>query len=338
MKKHLLAVAIASAIAAPAMAQNVTVYGIIDAGYQSHDSGAERVTRPTSGALATSRLGFRGTEDLGGGLKANFQLEAWMNNSAGAVGATGSMFNREAWAGLSGSFGEIRLGQQDVTYAQDIDSGVSGAGNLNLSASIGGSNGELGSDQASVIKYITPTVGGFSAQVGYSSGHTTASVTDAKAKQVGAFAQYANGPIKVMAGWQKNSGTTTAAEQDMQRLGVAYDFGFMSVGLFNTKSDVNLAGDVKITQANAKVPLGGGLAAHAVYATAKVTGDADNKGSGYILALSKELSKRTTVYGAYTDVNNKAAGRMGMTGVTAPAAGSEGNDPSAVTVGIVHSF
>ena len=342
MKKHLIAAAVAAAVVAPAaMAQNVTVYGIIDAGIQSYDNGTSSLTRAANNALASSRLGFRGTEDLGGGLKANFQLEAALIPNDGVMGngttstAGASSFNRESWVGLSGGFGEIRLGRQDVTYAQDIDSGVSQAGNLNLSAGIGGKNGELGGDQNNVIKYISPTFSGFSFNLGYASGNSSSQQTDLDAKQTGAFVQYAAGPLKLMAGYQKNEALASADEQDFTRFGASYDFGVVSVGGFMTKSDNNLAGDVKINQVNAKVPLGSGLALHAVYATAKIDGVTDAKGDGYILAITKALSKRTTIYGAYTDVSNDPAGTMTMTGVSAEAVGK---DPSAVTLGIVHSF
>jgi len=367
MKKHLIASAIVAAFAAPAMAQNVSVYGIIDAGIQSQDNGGDRVVRGVNGALATSRLGFRGTEDLGGGLKASFNLEAqllpndgFMGNgtaaasdtalttaSAAAVASTQS-FSREAWVGLSGGFGELRIGQQDVTYAQDIDSGVSFAGNLGLSAQIAKS-GDLGDNASNVIKYISPTVGGLTAQVGYSSGHASGITTDLEVSQKGLSVAYAVGPAKLFAGYHVLSVATAGAANTKQtRLGGSYDFGPVAVGAFynKTKDQATLAnsagatqtGDVTVTQINAKAPLGNGLAVHGVYASAKAEGigQSNVKGTGFVVALTKELSKRTTVYGAYTGINNSTNGTMTMTGVSAPAAA--GDDQNAVTVGITHSF
>jgi len=336
MKKHLIAAAVAAAVAVPAMAQQVTVYGIIDVGYQSYDNGTENITRSTNNALATSRLGFRGSEDLGGGLKANFQLEGTLNASEGGMGSTtaNQTFNREAWAGLSGGFGEVRIGRQDVTYAQDMDSGSSQAGNL-VFTKISGQSGELGGDQNGVIKYISPKFSGFNVELGYTAGNATGANVDANASQTGAFLQYQEGPLRAMLGWQKNDNAVAALEQDMKRLAASYDFGVASVGYVYTKSDVNAAGDVKFHTISARVPLSNGVALHGIYGKGEVETVANAKGDGYTLAVTKALSKRTTVYGAYTAVDNSAAGTFEMTGTSAPAAGQ---DTDAITIGLVHSF
>ena len=341
MKKHLIAAAVAAAVVAPAaMAQStVTVYGIIDAGFQNFDNGADSYTRSTNNALATSRLGFRGSEDLGGGLKANFQLEATLNPSEGGVGSTtaNQTFNREAWVGVSGGFGELRVGRQDVTFGQDIDSGASQAGNL-VFAAVGGSSGELGGDVSGVIKYITPKFNGFNAELGYSSGNATGAASDGKAEQSGIFLQYMGGPLRVMAAYSKTEAPTSAAEQDMTRFGISYDFGMASVGYTYTQSDVNLADDLKISMVSAKVPLANGIALHGLYGTGKVSGTS-NKGDGYTLAVTKALSKRTTLYAAYASVDNDPAGTFTLTSTTNSATGQvAGVDTDSISVGIVHSF
>ena len=349
MKKHLIAAAVAAAVSAPAMAQNVSVYGIIDAGIQSYDNGVNSYQRSTNNVIATSRIGFRGTEDLGGGLKANFQLEATLAPNEGQAGTTATvtnsvsaastLFNREAWVGLSGGFGEIRFGRQDVTYAQDIDSGVSKAGNLIFSnMGSGVLNGELGADQNGVIKYISPKVAGFNVELGYTAGNATGATADGDVPQYGAFAQYNQGPLRVMLGYHKTDGLTSVAEQDMVRLGAAYDFGVASVGYVYTKADVSTTADTKLKfhTATATMPLSNGLAVHVVYGKGEDEGTANAKGDGYTLALTKALSKRTTLYGAYTQVDNEAQGKFALTGVTSMA--TAGADTSAVTVGVVHSF
>ena len=338
MKKHLIAAAVASVLAVPAFAQStVTIYGVLDAGIQNHDNGSESITRSTSSALTTSRLGFRGSEDLGGGLKANFQLESTLNTSTGNTGSStaNQTFDREVWVGLSGGFGELRIGRQDVTAAQDVDIAVSQAVNLGLSPAIGGKNGELGGDQDNVVKYISPSFSGLQVQLGYSSGHSMANQTDLKGEQSGISAAYNAGPLRVVAGWHKTDGATSALEQDYTAFGASYDFGAVSVGGFVAKGDNNLAGDVKINSLSARVPLGDGLALHGVYQTAKISGVSGAKGDGYILAVTKALSKRTSIYAAYTDVDNESAGTMTMRGVSAPAAGK---DPNAFSVGVVHTF
>lgn len=339
--KKLIATAVMAVMATAAQAQNVTVYGIIDTAVQNYSNGTDRYTRSADGVLNTSRFGVRGSEDLGGGLKANFQLEALLGPSQGTLGSTTATetFNREAWVGLSGGFGEIRVGRQDVTFAQNIDSGASQAGDFALRAVNGGTNVELGTDQKNVIKYISPAIGGLTVQLGHASGNAAGATTDAQAEQNGISLDYRVGKARLMAGYQKNGGATTAAERDFTVYGVSYDFGFVSAGFTYGEGDVSTTGDVKnkTTTTSVKVPLGKGVAAHAVYSTAKDgSKSSDGEGSGYTLALTKELSKRTTVYAAYTAVDNEANSKMSMNTTTAPA--TAGLDPKAVTVGISHVF
>jgi predicted porin len=341
MKKHIIAAAVASVLAVPAFAQSsVTVYGVMDAGVQSWDSGTESMTRAVTSGLLTSRLGFRGTEDLGGGMKANFQLEGTMNAANGVQGTstTNQIFNREAWVGLSGGFGDVRFGRQDVNRTQDVDIDVSQAALLGLAPRIGGVDGEIGNDVDGVVKYTSPTFSGFQFQIGYTSGNTNANTTDSKAEQQGVSFAYNSGPLRVVGGTHKAKGTSGPLDRDLTAFGAQYDFGVVSVGAFMSKADLNLSGDAKYQSVSARMPLGDGLAVHGVYQAAKISGAANNKGSGYTLALTKAMSKRTTLYAAYTDVDNKSAGQFTMYGTTGTNTPAAGRDPSAFTVGIAHTF
>jgi len=120
MKKSLIALAVLAA-SGTAMAQsNVTLYGLADVWFGSSKfevtgEGSVRQTKVDSGGLNTSRWGMKGSEDLGGGLKANFQLEQGFDLSTGAA-QSGKTFNRQAWVGLSGGFGEVQLGKVWTSY------------------------------------------------------------------------------------------------------------------------------------------------------------------------------------------------------------------------------
>ena len=346
MKKLAIAAAMA-ALATTVSAQNVQVYGVIDTGFQSHDNGTDSYSRGFDSGVATSRLGFRGTEDLGGGLKANFQLEAQLNPSAGSVGSTtvaaNETFNREAWVGLSSNIlGEIRVGRQDVTYAQDVDSGTSQFGNFGNRA-VNGTAIELGSDVKNTVKYITPKLGGFYAQVGFASANGAGATTDTAGDHKGALIGYDDGRLRLFAGLHQvdaTGATVATSKRDFKVLGAAYNLGYASVGVTYAEGDVNNTNgaDNKSTQGSVRVPLGRGFAAHAIYAVAKDGSQAtDGEGKGYTLGVSKELSKRTSLYAAYTSVDNEANARMYMAGqVAAPA--TAGLDTKTYTVGLVHSF
>lgn len=338
MKKHLIAAAVVSAFAAPAMAQNVQIYGVIDTGFQRFDNGTSNVTRSVDGALATSRLGFRGAEDLGGGLKAIFTLEARLNPSAGSNGTT--LFNRGAMVGISGGFGTIEIGQGDTTTTQDIDSKVTQAGNLGLRASVSATadtavNGELGSDVANVVRYTTPNFNGFTAQFGISNNNSSATA-DANDSITDIYVQYEAGPLGVYAGATEKDGAGVG-KTDFKAIGAKYNFGPVAVGYTYSVADASTANDneTKVHMLSAVYPLGNGLALHGVYAAAKLEGGNNQDGKGYTVALTKALSKRTSLYGAFTDTDAKTGAAFSMTGVTARGLGV---DTSAVTVGVSHSF
>ena len=342
MKKLALAAAL-TALATSVSAQNVTVYGVIDSGFQKHDNGTGSYTRGSDNALATSRLGFRGTEDLGGGLRANFQIEGLLNPNTGSMGsttvATNEVFNREAWVGIAGAFGEIRMGRQDVTYAQDIDIGTSQFNNFGNRA-INGTAIELGTDQKNVVKYISPTMSGFSLQLGYGSANNAGATTDTSGDQKGAAISFTKGAVKLFAGVHNNDATATAGKRDFVSYGGSYDFGVASVGATYAEGDVNNTNGAKnkSTQGSVRMPLAGGLALHGVYAVAKDGAQSTNgEGKGYTVGVTKTLSKRTTLYAAYTAVDNQANARMYMAGqVAAPA--TAGLDTKTTSFGISHVF
>jgi predicted porin len=340
MKKQLIAAAVATAFAVPAMAQNLTITGLVDTMIQSYDSGTERLTRSNDSGLGTSRIVFSGTEDLGGGQAAYFVYDMRVNPSAGTQNTTVA-FNRGAYVGLRGGFGAIELGTNDTTATQDIDSKVSQAANMALRSGIAtgaaAASGELGGDVPNVLRYKSPNINGVSFELGYANANGSASVADANSGNVAdVFVQYESGPLGVYFGKTQKDAATAAAETDFMAFGVKYDFGTFSVGYTGSSADTDTgANKTKTNVLSAKMPLGGGLAVHGVYANASIENTA-NKGSGVTLALTKSLSKRTTVYGAYTSTEAKG-GRFAMPLVTSPAADTTA-DASALSVGISHSF
>jgi len=149
MKKLLIATAALAMVAGTAQAQStVTVYGKIDSGYsdrkaQSESSGTVTTAKGASivfSAHETSRFGLRGSEDLGGGLKANFQIETQLgddtSNSTGALQGSNTVYDetlggRAMWAGVSGGFGEVRIGLQNA-FSKDYVAGFSASGGSNV--------------------------------------------------------------------------------------------------------------------------------------------------------------------------------------------------------------
>jgi predicted porin len=276
-------------------------------------------------------------------------LEGQLNPSTGSIGSTtvaaNEMFHRESWVGIkSKDLGEVRLGRQDTSGAVDVDSYVSQFANFGLRA-VNTTGIELGLDQKSTIKYLSPKFGAVSFQLGKTSANAHGATTDATGDKTGGLLAYDDGTLRLYLGYQKDDATSTAGARDYVVFGTSYNainipgLGYMSVGLTHAKGDVNNANgaDNSMTQASMRLPLGSGMFAHAVYAVADNAAETTaNKGDGYTLGLTKVLSKRTSLYAAYTNVSNEANSKMYWTHQGAPSA--NGQNLKTASVGISHAF
>jgi GBP family porin len=252
MKKTLLAIAALAATSGAFAQSSVTLYGVVDASVETV-KGDKSVTRVSSDNLATSRLGFKGSEDLGNGFRANFTLETAVKVDTGAQGNTGRFFDRAAWAGLQGSFGELRLGR--------IDSAIGAlAGDINVLGAQAYDDFKLAGTRAgdkyrridNAITYILPTfLPGLSAQLQYSTAangfkplSTTPAATDGNldtaiagseastgsaGKSYGLSVKYAAGPFSAGLGYlaAKDEQAILAGDQKSNAALVyaGYDFG-----------------------------------------------------------------------------------------------------------------
>jgi predicted porin len=246
--KLILAMLGSFAGAASAQSSSVTVYGLIDQGVSRMDGGQSTLTftqaaiigRPsvwTVRSATSSRLGFRGSEEIGGGMKANFQIEHRFTPDSGGIeprdgAVTSTFWNAQSWVGLSGGFGEVRLGRQFVPafhiglnsdpWAYDYN--VAGASSFTR-----GGNGVTMSYNG--VVYRTPNLGGFSAEVMIAAGEGGAAVVNAPANRVGrnqgANVQYSAGPLWAGMGYNNSRQEGTPVRNRYWNLGVSYDFGFV---------------------------------------------------------------------------------------------------------------
>ena len=319
---------------------SVSVYGRLDAGAQSFDTGSETVIRAGESGLLPSFLGFKGNSANLGGIQFNFQLEGGLKPNTATLGSTtttGSVFTREAWVGISGSAGEVRFGTTDLTDATEIDTLGRQFGKFGNFA-VNGSAIEIGEDVNNVMKYISPTIGGLQLQLGYS-GNSASATTDTTAGIKGGSLTYASGPAKFGVGYAAKDGVSDAAKTDAKSIGGAYNFGVATVGAAYIYGDNSTTSTVKSTASmySVKVPLDkDGLSAHAVYTTAKDGAQTSaNEGKGYTVGLTKQLAPNAVLYGAYSWVSNDANSAMYTNGMSAPAAGK---DPKLAMVGVNYSF
>jgi predicted porin len=336
MKKSLLALAVLGTFAGAAFAQtNVTIYGIADAAISRSDNGVAKSTNVDSGGQSGSRLGFKGTEDLGGGLSAIFTLENGYSIDTGTLGQSGRLFGRQAFVGLNGGFGAIKLGRQYNPIRPALESidpfGFGLAGNI---SNVFNAYGERADN---TINYSTPAIGGFSGQIAYSLGEVAGSTSTGR--QLGMSAGYANGPLSaVLAYHNQNLVTGTTVDNGNAKttlLGGTYDFGVMKAhaGYAWNKGDAatGVANvDSRDMMIGATVPVG---AAGAVLASYIRRSDklASNDSNQVAVGYTYNLSKRTNLYTSYARIKNEGTANLG-------GAAARGTDPSLFNVGIRHKF
>jgi predicted porin len=242
MKKTAFALAALALVASSAQAQSsVTVYGIIDLGL-TYSSNVSRGTTPgsngsrfsvDSGDLSTSRIGFRGTEDLGGGLKAIFQLENGFNADDGSMATAGTLFDRKSVVGLSGGFGTVTLGRQ-VDYLDDIGSKYTSVQTFGGNGIKGGHFNNLdriaGSRSNNSVRFDSANYGGFTGNLFYGFGEVAGNNSAGQAMGLGA--NYANGPFGIGFGYFRSKLAADAlparaGDTDLKTftLGTSYQFG-----------------------------------------------------------------------------------------------------------------
>ncbi len=323
MKKSLVALAVLAVSGMASAQSSVTVYGLVDAWVGSiKDNNITQtgvnVAHPFSGSgggLQTSRFGLKGSEDLGGGLKANFLLEAGFDPSTGAAnnytnpytGATSNaVFGRQSWVGLSGGFGEVKLGKMWTPFDDVKGSGAAGFDSLLFapSTSVWASN-SYNDRPGNSVYYSTPSFSGFTAAVMYSFGENkTATVSAGKIASMNVA--YANGPIAAALSYQTEKTNGAAASVKYTQLNGSYDFGVVKLlGAYgrvkNGTSPVTALAQDKATeyQIGLDFPVSSTFTLSGGYARSKSTrlaGASDLKRTGYGLAGLYALSKRTNLY------------------------------------------
>lgn len=317
---------------------NVTLYGKLDAAISSQDVGGPegRTTVLNSGNQSSSRFGFRGSEDLGNGLKAIFNLEAGTAIDTGA--GDSALFGRRAVVGLEGGFGVVTLGREyspiaAVAGATDaFDQGFYGS---NLSAFTNGLTRRLSNS----INYKSPSWNGLKLLAAYSAGEVTAANTPSgDLKGVGV--EYTLGGLYVGAAY--HSVDRIAAGEDQEAaIGAAYKFD--QLGGFEIKANwmesdrEGAAAKYKQANIGGSMPFG----ASRVYANFQQQKQGNAKGNTWALGYSYALSKRTNIYASYASLDNNNNAVFGLTSSSItikPAATALGADPDVFSLGVRHNF
>lgn len=347
-------VTLSGTLAMPALAQSsVTLYGVVDVSLESVD-GIDRTTRITSGNLNTSRLGFRGVEDLGAGLKGLFALETGIAVDTGANGGgSNRFFDRQAWVGLGSNLGELRLGRTDSALGVISDKiGTQAYDDLNIIGTRGATSYRR---MDNTITYLLPAVlQGLTGQLqysfanaGFSSTGTLSSTTPGTETSVddagevwSANLAYSSGPFTIAAGYldaadESRDPNLAPKRRGRAALGLAsWDFGGAKLtGYYNAETAYS-SDRLETLGAKVDVPIGPATLTGGVSYTEGTTPLVNDDDSVWIYSIKAvyDVSKRTAVYARYDYIDNDTAASKG---IVPTALGQNGQG---LAIGLRHAF
>lgn len=327
MKKSLIALAVMAISGAASAQSSVTLYGVVDTSIAYESGSSAKGNSSWSGIQnngnVNSRLGFKGTEDLGGGLKANFVLEAHLSPD---TGATPLSFGRQSTVGLSGNFGEVRLGRE-LTAAYNATSRYDMMGQAGYGASHLWRDYFLDSRVNNAVTYVSPNVGGLVVGLNYGFGEDKNFLSDkysnSASRYMGAGVTYDNGPLSLGLALERlnNGARTVGLRTDAWSLGGSYDLGVVKLAAAYRESKMNredfppqaLRWEVKQQglMFGVSAPVGTAGEIRATWNHYRDTyyseSEQDFRAKANALALGyvHNLSKRTALYGTVAYIKNK---------------------------------
>jgi len=348
MKKSLIVLATLGAFAGAASAQSsVTLFGVVDLSANSIKNGSTTVKRMDNNQLNSNRLGFRGTEDLGGGMTAGFWIEGSLSNDDGG---TGLDFKRRSTVSLSGGFGEVRLGRDyTVNFLAMAGNDAYGANGFATPANVYASDTALlGFGAASpttglratgattvrannMATYFLPgNLGGIYGSLQIAAGEGT----DSNKFQGGRLG-YAAGPVDVTVAYSQTGEGTKLKDTTV---GGSYNFGVAKLYAFYDQKKLGANKYVTYSVSTA-VPLGQGefrLAYSKGNRSGGTVAENDSDSTLFGAEYIYNLSKRTALYAQYGKLKNNGSAQNSV--VLGAGSGAAGNDSTGYGAGIRHSF
>lgn len=361
MKKHIIAMAALCACMSAASAQtSVTIYGIIDAGITHVNNDGPNGSRTTveAGQMQVSRWGFKGVEDLGGGLKARFGLEGTLLNDTGGAGVpTGtpsstSLFDREATVGLTGNFGSLDFGRQNILGVMSVGMAdpmglafaatspnvlFSAMNNSAVYGAYGANNGGTALRQNNSIRYVSPSWSGFGFALMRGFGEQPGDSQRSSYQGVSAF--YNAGALNAAAAFARMKNATNTDLLKSHAVGIKYTLP--RVVLKSTFSENELESNgrkISVLGVGVDVPVAPALTLTGAFYNTRRSGDVKDDSQQYILISRYALSKRSTAYASY---GHAATDRIVAANDINLAQGfvSVGSDSAnRFTVGVMHMF
>ncbi len=344
MQRTLLALAaLGAATGAMAQSSSVNLFGVVDASLAHISTKDGSVTGMANGGNSSSRLGFRGVEDLGNGLKAGFWLEGGINVDDGG---SGFKFDRRSTISVLGDFGELRLGRDKTPTYQNLETfhafGDSGMGaisghNLISSSADGTLEGSNPKRSSNSVSYLLPKMNGIYGQASYAFGEKAKGNSNSLSSSMGVRLGYANGPLNVALGYGLVKGGTAADTVNYKNfnLGASYNFGGFTPMVLLASERGNQQ-RVDLFSVGVKAPAGPGeLRAAVTWYKDKKRDERDSM--RLALGYGYRLSKRTELYATLAHMRNddNANRKLGTSLAHSVVAGK---NVTGYELGLRHSF
>ena len=316
----------------------VTLYGVIDNGIEYQNPGSGAVTRAESGGLFASRYGLKGSEDIGGGLHVNFQLEQGFSGVTGAASNAAAAFNRQAWVGMSGGFGEMRFGLQNTPQYIFMNPELDPLAVMSIASPMNNFN-SLTVRVNNAISYFTPTVYGLTAQFMVAMRDSTTKPTNGL-QFYNAAVRYVNGPFRAAAGYEQAANAAGTSILKIFNAGASMGVGAARFNLaYHTERQTDNSTKRDVYEASGSYLFGPADMLALMYGYAHDRTGQGNNAQQVGLAYEHFLSKRTTLYASAGFIQNRNQAKFTLngtayTGVTV----APGNDTRGITLGMVHTF
>jgi len=367
MKKTLVALAALASVGtafaaghAAAPASSVTLFGIVDAGMTNLNKNAAGAsfTGMTTSNVASSQFGMRGSENIGGGLRAIFELTADIDPNNGSFDTTaansinsGTLFRRGSYVGLAGGFGQVTLGRRLNPFIIGAAGDQVHSGNSTATARAA-AMGYADFWTKNAVTYVSPNMGGLTVHAQY--GFSNAAGRSGDGTMSSLVAVYGQGPLSVTAGYEKIDGGLTAAEvaatsgvstvvsapavgkKEAQFITGRYAMGPVTIGagFYQVKGAIAAGSATTSSRDGSTVTVGYTFSKQA---SASVS-YADYEGTKVGTVQGRYiLSPRTSLYALYNDIDN------GTVTTFVPSWGARANPrpanrQSALSAGVIHSF
>ncbi len=363
MKKSLIALAVAGSFAAPAAfaaTANVDIYGVLNLSYDyiKSDQASPADDNLSRVSSNSSRIGFKGSEDLGGGLKGLWQIEMGLqmdgngntNDPAGAVNnGSGAHSLRNSFVGLSGGFGTVLMGIHDTPYklaTARLDPFADTSGDYNIAiGSVNGTNAfEVRANN--VLAYVSPKMSGFTVSLANVFGAETSNGPTADFRAYSLSGAYEQGPLYASLAYERHNnigGVGGGDDRSSWKAGAGYSFGATRLGLIyeNSSQTGDTATDRTAWALNVAHNMGPTTLLAAYYKMGDGDTVADTSADAWAIGANYSLSKRTMAYARYLSIDNDTGAAYRYVGGQGPNGSGfvpNGTDPSMFSVGIRHSF